>query len=122
MLPDEVPKSAGKRRLPSYSRICVAMGLVGYAAAALFVAFLHCSRVEPAPHVHPATAVFLGPFGLMPFHRVTFGMFVLAVALGMKSLFVAVLSGKPRWRAFAAAVGIAVWAVSALLVSGVLPT
>ena len=100
----------------TYGRVFGVIGRVVYAALALFIAFSHCSRISPAPHFHPMTAILPGPFGLMPFHGVAFAKFALSVGLGVGLLFIVALTSNPRRRVLAAAVSVATWILPTLLV------
>ncbi len=107
-----------ERMTTSYRRVIIVIGLVVYMAIALFVALSHSSRIAPVPHFHPMTAILLGPFGLMPFHGVTFAKFTLSVGLGVGPLFIVVLTNNPRWRMLSAVVSLVAWIVSVALVIG----
>lgn len=97
--------------------IAVCAGLTLYLLLAPLIAFSHCSRVSPTPNYRLAEVMFLGPWGLMPFHGVGLLPLLLAVSCAVLPLGLALLTSRPRVRRFSALVAGSVWLTCIALAS-----
>lgn len=96
--------------------LCLA-GVLLYVPFALFIAFIHFSRVDPAPKFSPLAALLAGPFGLTSFRGMSGVTLLVLIGLTLVSVSYAIFTRYRERRRFALVLGFVVWLLSAIAVA-----